>query len=564
MASELIKADSAQQQMKAITHNPALRQVLLLVGVAAAVAAGVAVALWSQGPNFRPLYTGLADKDASQVVEALQKSSIPYRLEQGAVLVPADQVHDARMKLAAQGLPRGSDLGFESLQEQPGFGTSQFMETARYQHALENELARSISSLTNVQSARVHLALPKQSVFVRNRQQASASVLVNLYGGRNLEDGQVAAILHLVAASVPNLEAERVTIVDQKGRLLSADQSNRDLAFTSGQFEYNRKLEESYIRRIEEILTPIVGAGGVRAQVTADLDFSVTEQTQEKFNPEQPALRSEQVAQDQNVPGGATTGGIPGALSNQPPGASSVPETAAAKPAATKPAAAPAAEVSADTAAAQPLLNTSSRATRNYELDKVISHTRQPSGAVRRLSVAVVVDERQSVNDKGEVTRAPLAPEELERITGLVKDAVGFDAKRGDSVNVINTAFTLPPAAQELPEPPIYRQPWVWDVAKQAGAALAVLLLIFGVLRPLLRDLTRRPLVAVQTLSAGGESGTAYGQQSAATTQLGGGAPLQLSGPGSYENQIDAIRGMTSQDPKRAAQVVKSWVSADG
>ncbi len=541
MAAELIPNENRMPALQVIGRNPVTRQLALLVGIAAAAALGVAAVMWSQSPNYRPLYTGLADKDSGQVIEALQKANIAYKIDpnSGAVLVPAGQLQDARIKLAAQGLPKSADGGFEILQEQPGFGTSQFLETARYQHALEGELARSIAALSNVQNARVHLALPKPSAFARDRQKASASVLVSLYSGHNLDEGQVAAIVHLVAASVPNLETGRVTIIDQKGRLLTAAAGSPETLLSDSQFDYRRKLEESYIRRIEEIVSPLVGVGGVRAQVMAAVDFTVTEQTQEKFNPA-PALRSEQIAQEETLAGAGGAAGIPGALSNQPPGAASAPEITAAK---TKGATAPLA-ASVDTVAAQIPRSNSSRATRNYELDKTISHTRLASGEVKRLSIAVVVDDRQQTNEDGEVVRTPFKPDELERITGLVKEAVGFNAQRGDSVSVINASFTVPAAAEPLPEPPFWKQSWLWDVAKQVLAGVAVLFLIFGVLRPIARGLlASRP--AAGTISA---------------DQLG---QLPMITGMNYDTQLSTAKTLTAQDPKRAAQVVKNWVASD-
>ncbi len=549
--------------LQLLAYNPLARQLLLLVGVAAAVALGVAVVLWSQSPNFTQLYSGLSDKDAGQVIEALHKANIPYKLEGGAVLVSAAKLQDARIKLAGQGLPKGSELGFEMLQEQQPFGTSQFLETARYQRALEGELARSIANLNNVQSARVHLALPKQSPFVRNRQAPSASVLVNLYPGRNLEPGQVSAVLHLVAAGVPNLETGRVTVVDQKGRLLSTPETSQEVALSASQFEYTRKLEETYVRRIEDLLTPMIGLGAVRAQVVADLDFTISEQTQEKFNGQQPALRSEQLAQE-NSTGAAGAAGIPGALSNQPPAAGSAPEsTAAAKPAtpasgAAKADAAKTAETGANANNSLPT-NNSNRATRNYELDKTISHTRSATGAIKRLSVAVVVDDRQKVDEDGEITRTPLAPEELERITALVKDAVGFNTQRGDSINIINSSFNAPPPGEAPPEPPFWKQPWLWDAAKQLAGAGLVLFLLFGVLRPVLRGLlARQPLPAMP----GGAAG-ALGMSEDRLSLSGGRAAPQLAGPANYEAQLSSAKSLASQDPKRAAQVVKNWVAND-
>ncbi|MDO9372640.1 MAG: flagellar basal-body MS-ring/collar protein FliF [Gammaproteobacteria bacterium] len=558
--------------MQGFMHLPMVRQVGLLLGLAASVALGVVLVQWSQEPGYRPLYSSLADKDMGQVADALQKSNIPYKMDEksGAILIPDERVYDTRLKLAAQGLPKGTGGGFEIMEEKVGLGTSQFMEAARYQHALEGELARTIGTLSNVQSSRVHLAIPKQSVFVRSKQEPTASVLVNLYAGRNLEEGQVAAIVHLVASSIPNLSASNVTVIDQKGQLLTAREGSRDMQQSASQLEYAQRLEDSYIRRIEEILVPITGIGRVKAQVVADLDFTQSEQTAEIFNAEKPKLRSEQTSEQQN---GSSTGasGVPGALSNQPPAPTQVAEQ-------TPPAPSAADAANANPDSAQPPVsnpvevaaragvngntnaNQTSNATRNYEIDKTISHTRNAAGAVRRLSVAVVVDDRQGTDDEGEVTRTPLKPEELVRITTLVKEAVGFNEKRGDTVNVINASFSVPEAAEPLPEPSFFSKPWVAAAGKQLGAGLVVLLLVLGVLRPVLSGLASRAV-------SGGHSGGMQEQALLSDDRVSIGALRQgnrLAAPGNdYDTNLSTTKALAAQDPKRVAQVVKNWVATD-
>jgi flagellar M-ring protein FliF len=535
-----------------LARHPVFVQLGLLGGVAAAVALGIAIAMWSRTPDMTQLYSNLAEKDAAQVMDALAKSDIKARMQAGGiVLVQSNRLDDARMKLAAQGLPKGSEAGYELMDEPKGFGVSQLAEQARFQRALEGELGRSISRLTNVESARVHLALPKQTAFVRAREQPTASVLVNLYPGRSLETEQIAAITHLVASSVPNLESSRVTIVDQKGRLLSSSDSTRESAVNATQFEFSRKLEESYVKRIEDILTPIVGPGGVRAQVSAELDFTETEHTQENYDPKETVVRSEQIAQESNA-GGAITGGVPGALSNTPPGAASVPETT---PAATPPGDGKAsANATANASATATPTNSSSRATRNYEIDRTISHTRQPTGAVKRLSVAVVVDDATSVDEDDEVTREPRKPDEIERYTALVKEAIGFNVARGDTVNIINATFATPPPVEPLPDEPIWKQPWVVSLLKQLGAVGLIAALVFMVVKPVVRALLARhaDLPPPMSYSPIGMAGLPAGV-----------TPAGLAAPG-YDAQLTAARQLTQQDPKRVAQVVKGWVGNDG
>ena len=525
---------------------PAVRQIGLMIGLAASVALGVAVALWSQTPTYSLLYGNLSQRDAASVTEALQKSAIPFKIDEttGAVMVASTQLQNARLKLAADGLPKGGSSGFEMLGEDQGFGTSQFVEAARYQHALEGELAQTISGIRNVESARVHLAIPKRSVFLRKQEEPTASIVVNLYGGRSLDEGQVSSIVHLVSSSVPHLNSSQVTVVDQQGNLLTTGGAASEVGMTSTQFAYTRKVESSYVKRVENMLSPLIGTGKVRAQVAAELDFTRTEKTLESFNPDLPALRSEQTSEDQSS-SNASGVGIPGTLSNQPPAGGTT--NAAGTPGA-----------STDSSG-----NSSKRSTRNYELDKTISHTRLATGEIRRLSVAVVLDDKQTLDDKGVATRTPWAPEDIAKFTTLVKESVGFNAQRGDSVQVINAAFQPIPEVEPLPEQPIWEKPWVWDVAKQAAGAIGVLILIFGVLKPTLRSLTEKGVAHAGALAAagGGEAGMGEDQLTlgAPRAQAGLPAPQQQ-----YEHQIAAAKGMIQQDPKRVAQVVKNWVNEDG
>jgi len=529
---------------------PAARQILMLVAVAGAVALGVMAAFWGQTPNYGLLYGNLNDKDTGGVIEALTKSNIPYKIDEssGAIMVPSKQVHEARLKLAGQGLPRGTGTGFELMDEKPAFGNTQFQEIARYQRAIEGEIARSIMTLSNVQSARVHLAIPRQSAFIREREQPSASVLLNLYSGRAIEPEQVSAIVHLVASSVPNLLTGRVTVIDQKGKLLTSSDATRDLSSSSNQLEYRRKLEESYARRVEEILTPITGADSVKAQVAADIDFSITETARESYNPQGQLVRSEQTAEEINN-NGANAVGIPGALSNQPPGTTSVPETTV-PPAGQKPTTAAALAAQQAAANSGATASSSKRATRNYELDKTISHTKQPTGNIRRLSVAVIVNDVITIGKKGKVIRTARTPEELARMTALAREAVGFDEKRGDSVIVTNAAFNTPAAAAPPDELPFWKREWLWDIARQIGGGLLALILLLMVVRPLLRGLHARPPAAQA--------------ESVPDDRLSLSAPAKDGTPDNYETQIAAALSSVQKDPKGAAQVVKQWVTAGG
>lgn len=537
----LVKAEEMSAGFNGLNNLNSLRQVGLLIGLAASVAIGVTVVLWSWGPTYGVLYGALEDQDVSAVMDSLLQNGIQAKLDQstGAVLVPSSKIHDARIQLAAQGLPKGVSAGFDALDEKNNFGISQFMETARYQHALEIELARTISSLSSIKNARVHLAIPKQSVFVRNRKKPSASVVVNLFPGRILEPGQVAAIVHMASSSVPNLETNLVTVVDQKGKLLTSGETDSQMARTGAQFEYTQRLENSLAQRVRHLLEPLLGAEAVRAQVTADIDFTVSEQTQEAFNPDATVLRSDQVTEERSS--GSVTGGIPGALSNQPPGAGVAPEV-----------------TGGGFAAAEGAPSRSHRREiRNFEVDKTISHTRLGMGRLHRLSVAVVVDDNVIIGEGGQVSRIQRTPEELERLTELVKKAVGFNVQRGDSVNVMNAPFTVPIAPEPLPEVPIWEQGWAQDIVKKVLGAVLVLVLFFGVLKPVMKSLAKQAIPVKQIIHEGGV-GPDGGQDTTGTPKI-----PSLAGPNNYDDNMKVASHAAEQDPKLVAQVVKNWVATD-
>jgi len=523
--------------------NSGLRPLLMLVGLAAAVAIGVAVALWTKEPTYSLLVARASDSEAAKVVQSLEAAAIPYRLESGsgAILVPAEKLSEARLKLAAQGIGESSE-GFSSMAKDPGFGVSQFMEGARYQHALEVELAQTIANLQPVEGARVHLALPRQSAFLRDRKPATASVFIQLKAGRRLAEEQVNSIVNLVASSIPDMDATQVTVIDQQGRLLSSPQGNDEYALRDKQFEYARRMEEVYTQRVEALLSALVGPGRVRAQVVADVEMSVTEEAREQFRPESQVVRSEQQAEENSRTAGGPQG-VPGALTNQPPqGGTALPPGATA--------AAPAA---AATAAATPE-NSSKQSTRNYEIDRTLAYTKQLPGKLKRLSVAVVVDNARAVNEDGDATETPLTPEQITNMTQLVKDAVGFDDKRGDSVNVVNASFHVAPVDEEeaVESVPLWERPIVRDIAKLVLGAVVLIVLVLQVLRPLVKN-----LMTPMRQQFGRMDGD-YSLQQA----LPAGATATAAAT-SYEQQIADARTTVQQDPRRVAQVVKTWVGQE-
>lgn len=557
-----------------------LRQVGLMVGLAASVAIGFAVVLWSQQPDYRPLYGSLAGMDAKQVMETLAASDIAYTVEpnSGALLVKADDVARARLKLAGAGVaPTDGNIGFEILDKDQGLGTSQFMEATRYRRGLEGELARTIASLNNVKGARVHLAIPKSSVFVRDERKPSASVLVELFAGRSLEPGQVLAIVNLVATSVPELSKSQITVVDQKGNLLSDQAENSALTMAGKQFDYSRRMESMLTQRVHNILQPVLGNDRYKAEVSADVDFSAVESTSEQFNPDQPALRSEQSTSEQRTAANGPPQGVPGALSNQPPAPASAPQTtggAAATASAIQPGQ-PLLDANGqqimDPATGQPMLapypaDKRQQSTKNFELDRSISHTKQQQGRLNRLSVSVVVDDQVKINAaNGETTRAPWIADELARFTRLVQDAVGFDASRGDSVSVINMPFSLE-RAEVIADIPFYSQPWFWDIVKQVLGVLFILVLVFGVLRPVLNNITghgKKQLAPFGDVELGGMGGL-DGELANDRVSLGGPQSILLPSPSEgYDAQLNAIKSLVAEDPGRVAQVVKEWINAD-
>jgi flagellar M-ring protein FliF len=547
-------ADIVPTPARGIADIPGVKQVGLLAGVAAAVAAAIWLVLWSQGQNYTVLYGQLSERESGQVMDALTAAGIEFKLNpSGAVSVPASKVQEARIRLAGQGLPQSDSMGIEMIQKESALGSSSMMESARYQSVLETELARTIVKVQGVQTARVHLALPKPTVFLRDSRKATASVMLQLYPGRRLEPGQVAAIVHLVASSVPELAAGDVTLVDQAGSLLNSPDENAEQAASTRQLEYTRKLEESYQRRIVELLEPMVGAGRVRATVTAEMDFTVTEETHENYDPQKTAVRSEQSSTEQRR-GGDGAEGIPGALSNQPPGTSGAPTIpGAATPG--NPAAALGAPGAAQSAAGPS--SSAQRSTRNFEVDRTLSYVKQPVGVLKRLNVGVVLDDWQSVDADGKVTATPMTEADIKRFTQLVRESIGLKDARGDQLSVLSQAFKSNAPIGPVDGPPLWETPWITQLAKQIVGAGLVLLVAFLVLRPLMKSLTKP---APRQNAEGGEAGELAGDRVSISGQ--GGKAIKLAP--SFEQQIAAARTLVGQDPRRAAQVVKEWVAADG
>jgi flagellar M-ring protein FliF len=531
---------------------PAKSKFNLGVGAAALVAVVVGFMVWNTEGDYKVLYANLSDKDGGAIIAQLSQMNIPYRHSDGgaAILVPAGKVHDARLKLASAGLPKASAGGFE-LMDNARFGQTQFQERLTFQRGLEGELSRSIGSLAAVESARVHLALPAQNGFFREQQKPSASVVLTLHAGRTLDSGQVAGIVHLVSSSVPEMNPKAVSVLDQTGALISsAPESNPQAGLDAQQLQYVAQIEQGYAKRIAELLEPVVGRENLRANVTADVDFSQIESTEEAFKPNQgpdagPAtVRSQQTTEQNgsNTPGAS---GVPGAASNQPPVAAAAPISAA----------------SGSAASTATTLGANSRrdAVTNFEVDKTVRVTRNATGSIKRLNAAVVVNNRSVTDPKGKTTQVPLAPEELDKLTALVQESIGFNKERGDSVKVVNAPFKVGPVPEEV-SVPLWKQPEVIDMlralAVPAGLSLVAMMIFFGMIRPAL-NAALAPTVP--------EPGSNINASVGGDEQMPGLSPPSaairaLEGPMS-SGDLDAARNLAMQNPAAVAQIVRGWVN---
>lgn len=542
-------AASNLRDMGRLQDIPAVRQLGVFAVAAATIAIGLWLFFWTQKPDFVPVYAGVDAKSTTDASDMLRSAGIAFRIDptSGALAVPSDMAGQAKLALAAAGLPADAPGGFDAMQQDQGFGTSQFVENARYQHALENELARTISNLQPVREARVHLALPKPSAFTRQKEPASASVVLQLRSGSALEQGQVDAIVHLVASSIPQLPPEAVTVVDQYGRMLSNPDPDSDSAVGAKQFEQRRRQEALYVQRIQELLEPLAGPGRVSAQVSVDMDFAETEQAREVYGPEAAIVRSEQISEsgDLTATAASPARGVPGSASNTP-----------GAPAGAAPAAAP-----ADPA---PSGGPSARtAVRNYEIDRTLTHTRQAPGRVTRVSAAVLVDNvPKTEGDK--VTYRPLAKEELARIQTLVEQAVGFDAQRGDVVSVVNAEFARGAALPEPDGPPIWQHPRALEILRIVLGGAALMLLIFTVLRPAFRQLLSSPKPRVAVATVVEDEDVPVNLAPAAPPKPKVNPAVTAQAAMDFDEKLQVAKTAVNNDAKRVASVVRTWVESDG
>ncbi|MBL4584873.1 MAG: flagellar M-ring protein FliF [Pseudomonadales bacterium] len=514
-----------------------IRQIGLMVGLAASIAIGFAVVLWSREEAYSPVYPNMEIRNVGEVMSILQSSQIPYKIESGSgiLMVADDQVHMARIKLAAEGINGSANVGFELLDQEQGLGTSQFMETTRYRRGLEGELARTINSMQGIRGARVHLAIPRSTVFVRAARKPRASVFLELNSGRRLSVEKVMAVVNLVASAVPELDPGAVTVVDQKGQLLSNTRGNSAMMLAGKQFDYNRKLEEVLSSRIHRTIEPMLGIGHFTAEVTVDIDFSQIEKTSENFKPERQIVRSEQVSEEKRSGGlieddGGSLVGEPDAQIDGGGGRSKSHKV---------------------------------QSTRNFEIDKSVSYTKFQVGNVRKMSIAVMVDDRMDMTgEKPGTTRRPWEDEEIAELTELIKGSVGFNAGRGDTINIINNTFLLPEVMGAIEEAPIWEAPWVFSAGKQTLGGIFVLILVFGVLRPILKSLSeagsQANLMTMPAMDA--LPGADMGDDPAPVAEEQFLLPAADDG---YEAKLNAAKGLVAENPNQVAQVVQGWIAED-
>lgn len=534
----------------------------LALGVVLFVAIGIGGVMMGRQAEWRVLYANLPDKDGGAVVAQLSQMNVPYQYAAGggAILVPADRVYDTRLKLASQGLPKGAVTGYELMDTANRFGMTQFQERLTFQRGLEGELTRTIQALSSVQSARVHLALPNQNGFFRDQQKPSASVLVSMNAGRTLDRAQLAGIVHLVSSSVPEMDPKSVSVLDDTGKLLSTPaESGNGMGADAQQLQYVQQMEQLYSSRILDILEPVVGRQNVRAQVTADLDFSQTESTSEAFKPNQTpdasAIRSQQLLESGGSAGNSAATGVPGATSNQPPGPSSAPINGAAQ------ALAPAGGVSTAGVGA----NGRRESIINYEVDKTIRVVRGGTGMVKRISAAVIINHQTTTDAKGKTVTAPMSDAQMEKLTALVRETVGFNKERGDSVNVMTAPFTKEKVNVE--PLPVWQQPELLDLARSlawpVGTLLFGALVLMGAIRPALKVMAQPP--PPRELERVGQVDAIEGdepdrpmlteQNAANTTKLIEASPADLA--------LEEARKLTRDNPAAVANIVKTWINGE-
>lgn len=531
-----------------------VRQISLIVALTICIALAVLIILWAREPDMRPLGT-FETKELIETLDYLDSQKIDYKLDGQVVMVSGKDYQDIKLKLARAGLQQEQSSGDEILMQDSGFGVSQRLEMERLKHSREQQLSRTIEQFQSIASARVLLAIPKENIFARREKQPSATVMVTVKGGKSLKDGEVDSIVDLVASAVQGLEPSRVTVTDQNGRLLNSGSQDASSARTRKEYEMERAREEEYRQKIDSILIPVLGVDNYTAQVDLLMDFTAVEQTQKRFNPDLPAVRSEMSVEENSVGGGL--GGIPGALTNQPPLNSAIPEQA----------------VGAD--ASKPVVpgRNTKEMTRNYELDTTISHSTQQSGLIRRISVSVAVDYLPgSTAPDGTVTEPQIRSQaEIANIRRLLQGGIGFDVQRGDTIEVVSVPFARSIMAEAV-EPPIYEQEWFARMLKLVMGTLIIIVLIVAVVRPMLKKL----IYPEDTQEAYDESSLSSGldlgdetmdmltrEFDAKSVGFAADGTLMLPDLHGDEDLLKAVRALVANEPELSSLVVKNWLAED-
>lgn len=546
-----------QQVLERIKALDQRQRIAAAAVLAMTIALVVGTALWSRAPNQAVLFANFGDQDGGEIINTLQQQNVPFSISSDgrSILVPAGIVYETRLRLAAAGLPKGGLVGFELMDTQK-LGVSQFNEQVAYQRALEGELARTIQSIASVIAARVHLAMPKQTSFLRDDQKPTASVMVQLRPGRTLDGNQVAGIVHLVASSVPKMNDSGVSIVDQNGNLLTGEELKQRSELDPVQLRYIEEIESSLIRRVVNILTPMYGKNNFRAQVTADVDFNKVEQTAETYRPNpapEQAIRSQQTTEQQTRDDGPQ--GVPGALTNQPPVPATAPITIPPVP---------------PQGGGQKTVTSNRSAVINYELDRTIQHVKQSLGQIKRLSVAVAINHRTVQTPSGEAQPIPISDEEIASVTSLVRDAVGYNAARGDTISVIGSPFVDAGSADQ--QVPVWKDPQMIELGLEGGKYLGLLILFlfvyFGIIRPLLRTVSPSPKPAEPGLGNARRKGSAYieGEEIEKGAEGAGGAEeiVELSEAAQRSNEFNSrlehARQIARENPKIIAELLNHWL----
>jgi len=546
--------ESAEQKsgfMDALGSVDMLRQIILVVALVICVAIAIFIVIWAQEPDYRPL-AKLPTDELIKTLDFLDQSQIPYRLENNTILVPDNQYKTIKLSLARQGLSQEADSGTDIIMQDMGFGVSQRVEKERLKHAREQQIARMIEDMNNVSKAKILLAMPRENVFARRQSRGSATVVITMRRGSMLNSEEVDAIVDMVASAVETIDPDRVTVTDSNGRLLNSGSQDSVSARSRKEFDIVKQRESEYQSKIDSILIPVLGLGNYTSQVDVSMDFTSTEQTQKRYNPDLPAVRSEMTIEENSV--GSVIAGVPGALTNQPPLEANIPQNATG---------------GANSNRTSPG-RTHKEATRNFELDTTISHTKQQTGVIRRLSVSVAVDFKASTDADGNATTEPRTQQELLNLRRLLQGGIGFDVTRGDSLEVVTIPFSRIDTSLEK-EVPMWEQPWFMRALKLVMGGLIIIVLILAIVRPMLKrliypeDTTEQEEFNVdQSLDLGDETITMLTQEfDEDAVGFAADGSLMLPDLHKDEDVLKAVRALVANEPELSAQVVRGWLMLD-